>query len=439
MVGPQMTTPETDLFSTYFEYIKETEAPLIYHRWSLLTATAAFLGRQFYIPFGTGKLYPNMYCMLIGNPGTRKSSAIKGVAKILSSAGYDKFAAERTTKEKFLLDLEGETDEDAYLQQGSSKGKTGRDSNARDILASLDLDDTSSIGDGIPREVFVTADEFNDFVGTGNLDFLSMLGALWDWDSETSTYKHRFKNSKSISVYQPTISILGGNTHAGFQAAFPEAAIGQGFLSRLILVYSEPSGRKITFPAPPDERIAVKLMEQFNVIRTTVKGEATRTESASQALDTIYRTWAELEDYRFKSYSTRRFTHLLKLCLVVTAMRASTRIDVQDVLLANTILTVCESGMSDALGEYGKSRNSGATHALMTALFESKKPMTPEELYKVVQRDLDKRDQLMDLLRNLTEAKKIRYDQSSGGFLPIRKPVSQRAVYVNTKLLKECN
>jgi hypothetical protein len=439
MVGPQMTTPDTDLFSLYFDYVKDTEPPTIYHRWSLITATAAFLGRQFYLPFGTSKLYPNMYTMLIGNPGTRKSSAIKSVARTLASAGYDKFAAERTTKEKFLLDLEGETDEDAYLQQGRSKGKNTRDPGARDILASLDLDDTSSIGDGIPREVFVTADEFNEFVGTGNLDFLSMLGALWDWDSETSTYKHRFKNSKSISVYQPTISILGGNTHAGFQAAFPEAAIGQGFLSRLILVYSEPSGRKITFPTPPDERIAVKLMEQFNVIRTSVRGEATRTESASQALDTIYRTWSELEDYRFKSYSTRRFTHLLKLCLVVTAMRASTRIDVQDVLLANTILTVCESGMSDALGEYGKSRNSGATHALMTALFESKKPMTPEELYKVVQRDLDKRDQLMDLLRNLTEAKKIRYDQPSGGFLPIRKPVSQRAVYVNTKLLKECN
>lgn len=427
-----------NLFDLYFRYVADTEPPLIYHRWSLITATAAFLGRQFYLPFGTSKLYPNMYTMLIGNPGTRKSSAIKGVARTLASAGYDKFAAERTTKEKFLLDLEGETDENAYLQQGSGKGKSSRDPTARDILASLDLDENSGIGDGIPREVFVTADEFNEFVGTGNLDFLSMLGALWDWDSETSTYKHRFKNSKSISVYQPTISILGGNTHSGFQAAFPEAAIGQGFLSRLILVYSEPSGRKITFPQAPDERIAIKLMEQFNVIRTTVRGEASRTDAASQALDTIYRTWNELEDYRFKSYSTRRFTHLLKLCLVVTAMRASTRIDVQDVLLANTILTVCESGMSDALGEYGKSRNSGATHALMTALFESKKPMTPEELYKVVQRDLDKRDQLMDLLRNLTEAKKIRFDQPSGGFLPIRKPVSQRAVYVNTQLLKEC-
>jgi hypothetical protein len=44
----------------------------------------------------------------------------------------------------------------------------------------------------------------------GNLDFLSTLGALWDWDDEGATYKQRFKNSKSISIFQPTISLLGG-------------------------------------------------------------------------------------------------------------------------------------------------------------------------------------------------------------------------------------
>lgn len=425
---------DKSLFDLYFEFVKDTEPPLIYHRWSLIAAVGAFLGRDFHFPFGTSKIYPNQYIMLIGNPGTRKSTAIKGSSRTLLSAGYDKFAAERTTKEKFLLDLEGKTDENAYRNgDGSSKGGPS----ARDILASLSLEDGQNDHDGIPREVFITADEFNEFAGSGNMDFLSTLGALWDWDSETTTYKQRFKNSKSISIYQPTISILGGNTHAGFQQAFPEAAIGQGFLSRLILVYSEPSGRKITFPEKPDERLAVELMEKFNDIRLKVRGEATRTPAASNALDTIYRTWVELEDNRFKAYSTRRFTHLLKLCLVVTAMRGSTRIDIQDVLLANTILTYTESGMSKALGEYGKSRNSAAAHALMTALYEAKAPMKMEDLWRVVQRDLEKREHLQDLLRNLDEAGKIRFVKEADGFLPRQKAVSTKALFVDLKLLKE--
>lgn len=423
------------LFDLYFEYVKETESPLIYHRWSLITAVGAFLGRQFWFPDGDGKLYPNCYVMLIGNPGTRKSTAIKKISKILRSAGYDKFAAEKTTKEKFLLDLEGA--EDDFLSTTNRAGPKSGGPSARDILAAMDLDDGGESHDGIPREVFVTADEFNEFVGTGNLDFLSMLGALWDWDSETSTYKHRFKNSKSISIYQPTISILGGNTHAGFQAAFPEAAIGQGFLSRLILVYSEPSGRKITFPQKPDERIAVELMEQFNLIRERVRGEASRTVQANNALDTIYRTWADLEDGRFKSYSTRRFTHLKKLCLVVTAMRGSTQIDTPDVMLANSIMYLTESNMPKALGEYGRSKNSVATHNLMTALYESKKPLTIEELYKVVQRDLDKKDQISDLLKNLSEAGKIVWVKEAQGFVPKMQKINNKAMFMDMNLLKE--
>lgn len=421
------------LFDLYFDYVRDTEPPVIYHRWSLITGVAALLGRSFYFPFGPTRIFPNQYVMLIGNPGTRKSTAIKGARRVLASAGYNHFAAERTTKEKFLLDLEGADPEP------SSFGRTNavRDATARDILANLSLSDGSDDHDGIPREVFITADEFNEFAGTGNLDFLSTLGALWDWDDEVSTYKQRFKNSKSISIYQPTISILGGNTHSSFQQAFPAAAIGQGFLSRLILVHSEPSGRKITFPTKPDERVAVALMEKFHAIKQVVRGEAQITPDAKRALDTIYRTWPELDDYRLKSYSTRRFTHLLKLCLVVTAMRASVEVCIDDVTLANTILTYTESAMSKALGEYGKQRNAEAAHAVMTALYERKeKFFSFEELYKIVQRDLDKREQLSDLLANLQAAGKLLYAKDKG-FIAKDKPMDKRASYVDTKLLKE--
>lgn len=427
---------DEDLFSLYFRLREQTESPVIYHRWSLIAALGAFLGRQYYFPFGDGKLYPNQYVMLIGNPGTRKSSAIKGVKKVLGAAGYDKFSAERTTKEKFLLDLEGKEDENTG-PGGKTNGRTNL--SAQDILGNLGLDDGAGDHDGIPREVFITADEFNEFAGTGNLDFLSTLGALWDWDDESNTYRQRFKNSKSISIYQPTISILGGNTHQSFQAAFPAAAIGQGFLSRLILVHSEPSGRKITFPPAPDERLIVELGERFNAIKTKVRGPATRSASASEALDTINRTWRDIDDYRLKSYSTRRFTHLLKLCLITSAARVTTRIDVQDVLLANTILTFTENSMSKALGEYGKQRNSEATQAVMSALYEARNPLKFEDLWKIVSRDLEKRDQLTDVLQSLSSAGKIQHIAEAGGFIAKQKPVSTKALYVQLNMLKEYN
>ena len=195
------------LFDRYFTYAEKTEPPLILHRWSLLTCLGAHLGRQYRLPFGDFNILPNQYIMLLGDPGTRKSTATKLAKKVLASAGYDKFSAERTSKEKFLLDLEGVEDDEGAKVASSNE-----------VMRNLFGDDVPM---GDPREVFITADEFNEFVGSSNLEFLSLLGSLWDWDSPDAPFKQRLKTSRSVNIYQPTINILAGNTHAGFSEAFP--------------------------------------------------------------------------------------------------------------------------------------------------------------------------------------------------------------------------
>lgn len=102
-----IATSTPSLFDLYFDYVRDTEPPVIFHRWSLLSSLGALLGRQVWIPFGSFRIFPNQFVMLIAEPGARKSTAIKTARKLLSKAGYDKFAAEKTSKEKFLLDLEG--------------------------------------------------------------------------------------------------------------------------------------------------------------------------------------------------------------------------------------------------------------------------------------------------------------------------------------------
>lgn len=434
-----MSTPAyDDLFKLYFKYVEDTEAPIQFHRWSLIAAVGALLGRDYYLPFGAGRIFPNSYIMLVGDPGTRKSSAIKGVKKILASSGYSFFSAEKTTKEKFLLDLEGLPDEPE--NRYNSSGRSGRSSaiTPGDILANLTLGEDGAGNATVPRECFICADEFNEFTGSGNLDFFSLLGALWDWDDEAASYRYRLKNSKSVAIYQPTISILGGNTHTNIQTAFPAEALGQGFMSRLLFIHSEASGKRITFPKPPPESLATSLIEYIREIKTSVQGAATLTAASERALDTIYRSWKEIDDYRFKHYSTRRFTHLLKLCLICSASRKSVVIDMQDVLLANTILTHAEHAMPKALGEFGKSKNSEAAQTIMSTLYAAKAPVTSNELYKIVSRDIDRREQLAEILNSLQTAGKIQVVKGANGmagFLPLQKAPNSAAVFVDFKLL----
>lgn len=429
---------DVNIFDLYFDYVAGTEPPVVFHRWAFIGCLGALLGRQMWMPFGNSRLFPNQYIMFVGDPGTRKSTAIKQASKLIGLAGFDKFGAQKTSMEKFLLDLQEDgTEEDA--QVGGWKKPERKGGDAINILSALNLKFDGDTANEVPREMFIAADEFNNYIGSGNLAFQSLLGELWDWDEPTRFYKQRLKNSKSISIYQPTISILAGNTPSSFADCFPLATIGQGFMSRLILIHAESSGVKVTFPEAPDALVTDRLVTHLKRMRQSCIGPITLEEEAAGALDLIYKGWAELEDSRFKHYSTRRFTHLLKLIMICCAARLSTRVTVQDVLYANTILSFAETTMPKAIGELGKSKNAEAANKIMQALYSARDAKSVQDLWKIVQNDLDKIGDLASLLINLQQADKIQVVKNvagKDGYLPKQKALKLTQPFTNFEILK---
>jgi hypothetical protein len=402
-----------NFFDMYLEYTSKTEAPTFFHRWSILTCLGAYLGKQTYFHHGFFTLYPNLYTMLIGSPGTKKSSAIKISATLLKKAGYNTFAAKKTRQEKFLLDLadKHDTEESSMLEQNLFG----------------EVEDSEAIS-----ECFVAADEFNNFIGIGNLDFMSILGELWDYEG---TYDYKLKNSKSVYIPNPNISILGGNTPTGFSHAFPTEAIGQGFFSRLLLVYSDPGTTKFTFPPAPDLILQAELIAYLHAIKTQIVGEMDINAEAIELVDTIYHKWPGIDDVRFEHYANRRLTHLLKLCVVVAAAFLKNAVDVEVVIYANTILSYTEHLMPKALGEFGKARHSDVTHKLMTVLDATNAPLSLIDLWKHVSHDLENRSQLTEILGNLSQADKIQIHGDK--FLPVKRVRSNNQIGVDFTLLRE--
>ena len=401
-----------DFFNSYFEYSSDTECPRLYHRWCAIAGVGAFLGRSLSFSHGQFSLYPNVYSMLVGVAGTRKSTAIKLMKKLLVSAGYTTLAADKTSKEKFLLDLAGDTGEPERGTRGQMKEV------ALDLINIFGEDHVADSTED--KEMLIAADEFNDFFGNGNIEFASMLGSLWDY---SGIYKSRIKTGRSVAVYNPTISILGGNTPTNLSLCFPPEILGQGFFSRLLLVYGEPTGRKITFPKPASQELSAELIQFLYKIKQHCAGELTVTAGAEKLLDKIYKTEVGVDDARFDSYNNRRFTHLLKLCITVTACNLSKKLTEADVLYANTILTHTERLMPKALGEFGKSRHSDVMHRLVQILEASNKPLGIKDLWEYVVQDLDKLNDLAELMRNLVVADKVQ--STSHGFLPKRKVASE--------------
>ncbi len=339
--------------------------------------------------------------MLIGEPGARKSTAIKLLKKTLTGAGYTAIAANKTTKEKFILDL-SEQSVNGSLASGES--------------SFLDQNVWGSDLDFIPpAELTILADEFNNFIGNGNIEFLSLLGEFWDYDG---IYENRLKNGKSVKIKDPTISILGGNTIENLSIGFPAESLGQGFFSRIIFVYGERTSARLSFPTPPSEEETAKIGNALQKIKVSCIGAAGLTAGARTLLDTIYTKWQDLGDNRFKSYSNRRFTHLLKLCVITTASRYGKEIQERDVIYANTILTYTELFMPRALGEFGRGKFSSMTQKVLDCFDGAPGVITFKDIWEKLYRDFSREDELVGVIRGLIMADKIQ--TVAGGLLPKR-------------------
>lgn len=410
----------SDYFQQYMEYTcTETECPHFYHRWGAIMSLSSFIGRDAFLEHGHFNISPNIYAMLIGEPGARKSTAIKIAKKIVLAAGYDvsKIAADKTSKEKFLFDMAAQNDHSLLDDGDPKKARNGVDILEQNLWGEEDYESKP------PAEMFIAADEFNDFMGTGNIDFISLLGNLWDY---SGVFKSRVKNGKSIAIPNPTVNLFGGNTQVNFAKCFPPETLGQGFFSRLLLVYGESTGVKIPFPRSPSVERTKELVEVLGRIKQSVSGRVELEHEAENLLSKIYQEYPPLEDPRFVGYSQRRFTHLLKLCIVCAAARSSRCITEADVILANTILAHTESMMPKALGEFGKSKHSDVAHTIMEILDKATAPVDFKHLWGAVHQDLEKPQLLQEIIAGLSMAKKIQHikeggSDGQGGFLPLRK------------------
>ena len=401
-----------DFISQYLEYTSGTEAPAIYHRWSILAAMSAYMGRTYHIKHGHFNIYPNLYVILLGGAGTRKNTAINLAKKILRSSGYRTIAPTKTTKEKFFIDLSeqsgsgsSDSDVDAILDQNLFGGSDGIDHNS-----------------AICHEIFIASGEFNTFFGNNILDFLTDLGEMWDFEG---AFESKIKNGKSVVVYNPTVSILGGTTPTQFSTTFPPEIIGQGFFSRTLLVYGERTRAKITFPEEPDEAATGEIVRRMKLMRAMIPTQVMLGPAARKLLDKIYHAPESIADPRFESFYNRRLTVLFKLCMLVAVSNARTLVQESDVLYANTMLAHAEHLMPKALGEFGKAKNSGVSHKVLQVIYNFDGITTAKDIWKAVSNDLDKFSDLGPILEGLTTADKIQRAPEGRGFLPKRVVVDQ--------------
>lgn len=417
-----------EFIDTYMRMVEDTESPRVYHVWSALSGVAACIGRKMWFPWGSGRLFPNLYVLLVGSPAARKSTAMEITQDLLMECTNIRFAQDDCGGKRqglIALMLGDEFDEDEInigkqLEQALEHGKL-----TPDALAGIEVDMGSkkpSQPDCDKHVVMVASTEFNNFIGHGNLEFLEFLARMYDGKA----YRYQLKNRKEKMVMaDPLITLIGCTTPTNIAEAMPAAAVGQGFMSRTILVHGTAKHKDLeTLPELPPELVS-DVQKRFSEIYYNLNGIFVRTRQATDFSESIYNKSLPLNDGRFVYYMARRHTHFLKLSMVFAASRLSTKIELQDVEDAHALLLATEKTMPDALGEYGLNPISAAKQKILDFIVHAKDPITFSMLQQFMHRDL-RLQELIGCVNDLCTAGKIQRIESKIYGMPAFIPLATK-------------
>lgn len=421
--GDKLLRFNCQFLNDYLDMVEDTESPRLHHIWTALSIISGALGRRNWLPFGTSVIYPNQYIFLVGNPGTRKSTAANIGKRVLRESTSVRFAPGDTGGQRQGLVtamLGQDSDSEKVFLNGVDLAVSG------DSLMALTAAEIGEITDEIPEDYVPThsADkhhlmavigEVSQFLGQNNYGMLDFLTQMWDGDD----YDYQLKQSLVV-LKEPLLNVLGCTTPTSLANSMPAAAGGQGFLSRVILVYGSKKYKLVPRPTAPNVDLVLRVRERIADIYANFVGPFQESAEAEKYSVTLYGYPLEITDSRFGYYHERRYTHVLKLAMCLAAGRGSQTIEIQDHEEAHRILRATERGMPDALGEFGLNPFAALKQQILEAV-RSNAVLTLEHIQGQFHRDA-KPDDIRNCVQELQMSNQVLIAK------PARGPVTVHAV-----------
>ena len=414
----------TPFLNDYMKMVEETESPRLFHIWAAVSGISACLGRRCWLPFGPMTIFPNQYIALVGTPGTRKSTAMNIMKRNLRKSTGVRFAPVDTAGQRqgLVEAMRGRNDSEEFLDNvelaaaedslaGLTLDQVARITNVRDEeFKDSDLyDEARSFISGMDKHhIMVTATELSRFIGQNNFQMLDFLGTMWDGED----YEYQTKTGLTV-LREPLINLLSCTTPTSINIAMPPAAGGQGFLSRMILVYGSRKYKSVPRPSEPDPELVLAVKGQFNRSYLECAGIFEETPDAKSYCESLYEWKLEINDPRFGYYHERRQDHLIKLAMAMAASRTDTTIVKDDYETAHRILRATERGMPDALGEFGMNPLA-ALKQNMLEYIRSRGVVKIEDLRAVFHRDSRATD-FMEAVNDLGKLNQVAVAQTQNG------------------------
>lgn len=370
----------------YLDMLKDTESPPLFHAWALISAASACMTRRCWFTSGSITTMPNQFIMLVGPAGVRKSTAIGFAKKLLKDIPVRYGPNSTAGRLQGLVAVMGgehmkESEENKAIREAMDAAGGINFGVDEDEL----LDPFADLHVLQRRALYVAEGELVSFLGMRMDEFITFLGDIWDKTGEDS-FTYSLKREQ-IRLDKPCLNMIGGITPMHIVTYLPPQAIGQGFTSRIIMVYAD-KAKRIPWPEDiPEEQYGV-FRKILRFIFDTFDGPFNYTPEAKRRIIELYDYNVDIDDVRFLHYRQRRQAHMFKIAMALAALRMDMTITEADINDAHALLSLTENRMAESLGEYGLDKAALAKSRITIALRNATEPLSIHRLVTAVGSDV---------------------------------------------------
>jgi len=358
----------------YITYNSGNECSRNYHIWSALVVIAATTGRRVSCRWGYFDIHPNLYVVLIGKQGFRKSTA-KDIAR-------DMFA-EACPEIPIGASVQSREDIVKFM--------------ASDQCLRMYTDEHGSPIEYRPITFFVN--ELKNFLSIDPGKMIEFMTDIYDRKFfDASTIKHGLQK-----IINPCVNFLACETPVWIIEKLKSNIISGGFARRVIYVYETIRGPKITFPNITDEAKAARERCISHLQKlTSISGEFVWTDGARQFYDSWYQNIKSPEDEVMAGYYESKHVQLLKVAMCLALCEPVPKLLLTEDLLrlGLVFLDEIEINMPKLSVAAGRNELAIPQQRIMELLKENKGFMREKQLKILLGKDLTPMEQL-SLLRHL--------------------------------------
>lgn len=373
----------SNFIANFLKFAEGSETPELYDLWSALATLSSIVSRRVWINQGYFTIYPNLYVVLVGAPGGRKTTSLSMAKDMLRELGDIPFAATAMTKEALCRYMANQCQK-KFIIPTNGKEK-------------------------VYTPITLCLTELSHFLGPNSAHMIDFLTTIYDQEF----YDAKTKNMGDDIIPGPYLTVLACSTPANITRYLKEDVISGGFSRRTLFAFELDDGEPVPIPEITPE--AQRAWDDCVRWARTLSGVCGEFSWSPQALEwykkfyiKLFYSIKEKTDVMTRGYYKSKHIQLLKIAMLF-ALSEGTKLELtqEHLEVGEETLAKLEVNMNKVYEGMGRNELNAVAARMMETITMAGGELPEKKVLSIMYREADTRE-LYGIMGHLVETGKLK-------------------------------